>query len=478
LNEVLMESSGNGKEHPGPAAARMSPDLPPGWAWTTLREIADLKGGITKGQKRAPGTRLRQVPYLRVANVQRGHLDLADVRTIEATEGEIEELRLLPGDVLFNEGGDRDKLGRGWLWRGEIPECIHQNHVFRARLRSPDIHPKFLSWYGNSVGQDYFWNEGKHTTNLASINLAKLGSLPVALPPAVEQERIVAEIERLFSLLDAGVEALKRVQANLRRYRASVLQAACEGRLVPTEAELARAEGREYEPADVLLGRILKERRECWTGRFRDPVAPATNHLPKLPNGWTWATVDALLGQPMCNGISVKGSDAPPGVPSLKLNAMGERGFDYELVRFLPLDEARVKDIIVEAGDFFVARGNGSLHLVGRGTLAQFPPFPVVFPDTMIRLRLTPTAATTHWLPAIWASPADRAEGEDDGGHLESVPTRCGLRLRAVASSGGATSDRGRIGASAVHLGGDRGRRRCELQTRRTAPAGDPQTCL
>src|SRR4051794_21359658 len=125
---------------------RHLPELPRGWAWATLRQIAELKGGITKGQRRANNVLIREVPYLRVANVQRGFLDLAEVKTIEAEEDEIAELRLRAGDVLFNEGGDRDKLGRGWIWRGEIPECIHQNHVFRARLRSPGIQPKLVSW--------------------------------------------------------------------------------------------------------------------------------------------------------------------------------------------------------------------------------------------------------------------------------------------------------------------------------------------
>jgi type I restriction enzyme, S subunit len=301
--------SGNGRDHPTDGASGLRA-LPLGWAWTMLREIADIRGGLAKGQRRATGTSLREVPYLRVANVQRAYLDLSEVKTIEATEEEIAQLNLQPGDVLFNEGGDRDKLGRGWIWRVELPECIHQNHVFRARLRSPEIEPKLLSWYGNSVGQQYFWDEGKHTTNLASINLTKLGNLPVALPPAGEQRRIVSEIERLFSLLDAGVAALKRVQAKLKRYRACVLRAACEGRLVPTEAELARREERDYEPADRLLVQIADARRrtweekqlakmkglgklpkeDSWKTRYKEPASIYCRELPGLPEGWTWVS--------------------------------------------------------------------------------------------------------------------------------------------------------------------------------------------
>lgn len=188
--------------------------LPEGWEWTTLDAIAEIKGGITKDQKRRPAEPARLVPYLRVANVQRGYLDLEEVKQILATEVEIRDLALKPGDVLFNEGGDRDKLGRGWVWNGEIPECIHQNHVFRARLSNSDFHPKFLSWYANSSGQTFFFEQGKHTTNLASISMTKLRRLPVPVPPAAEQLRIVSEIDRLLSLA-GGIEAI--VIASLQR---------------------------------------------------------------------------------------------------------------------------------------------------------------------------------------------------------------------------------------------------------------------
>ena len=120
------------------------------------------------------------------------------------------------------------------------------------------------------------------------------------LAPIPEQRRIVAEIEKQFTRVDASVAALRRTQANLKRYRASVLRAACSGELVPTEAELARAEGREYEPADVLLERILAERRARWEsqekrrGKYKDPAAPDTSDLPTLPEGWVWATLPQL----------------------------------------------------------------------------------------------------------------------------------------------------------------------------------------
>jgi type I restriction enzyme S subunit len=171
-------------------------ELPADWTWATLDALAEIKGGITKNQNRKHTAPVRSVPYLRVANVQRGYIDLREVKEIITTEDEIQELALKPGDILFNEGGDRDKLGRGWVWNAELSECIHQNHVFRARLHVPELNPKLVSWYANTFGQKFFFDEGKHTTNLASISMSKLKGLPVPIPPPAEQTRIVAEVER------------------------------------------------------------------------------------------------------------------------------------------------------------------------------------------------------------------------------------------------------------------------------------------
>src|SRR4051794_4933307 len=137
------------------------PKLPPGWCWTTLEEVAQVDGGITKDQKRPRSSTMREVPYLRVANVQRGYLDLTEMKTILAEEEEIQALRLQPGDILFTEGGDRDKLGRGWVWNGELDECIHQNHIFRARPNPDLVDPKLVSFHGNFFGQEWFTRTGK-----------------------------------------------------------------------------------------------------------------------------------------------------------------------------------------------------------------------------------------------------------------------------------------------------------------------------
>jgi len=221
------------------------------WLWKTLGEIAEIRGGVTKDSKSQSDPSFVEVPYLRVANVQRGRLDLSDVTTIRVHPDKANTLRLEPGDVLLNEGGDRDKLGRGWVWEGQVADCIHQNHVFRARLND-DFDPYFVSTHANTWGQAWFEEHGRQTTNLASINLGTLKQLPVPAPPRSEQEAIVAELK-------ASSEAQKRLLASsdhahsrARSLRRSILAAAFSGQLVPQDSD--------DEPAWVLLDRIRAER--------------------------------------------------------------------------------------------------------------------------------------------------------------------------------------------------------------------------
>lgn len=229
------------------------PSLPKTWLWVRLDSLASLKGGITKDAKRKINNG-RRVPYLRVANVQRGFLDLSEIKEIEASEEVISDLRLRQGDILFNEGGDRDKLGRGWIWQEELHECIHQNHVFRARLYSNEISNKFVSWFGNTFGQTYFLREGKQTTNLASINLTKLSAFPVPLPPIEEQKIVVMKIENCLSIADETNTILDQNIKRADRLRQSILKLAFEGKLVLQDPS--------DEPAKVLLERIAANKKK------------------------------------------------------------------------------------------------------------------------------------------------------------------------------------------------------------------------
>jgi type I restriction enzyme S subunit len=209
----------------------------PHWPWMTLSDVAEIVGGVTKDKKREAMPGLIEVPYLRVANVQRGYLDLDEIKTIRVSPQELARLRLAPGDVLLNEGGDRDKLGRGWIWSGEIDDCVHQNHVFRARLRDSQLDPRFVSWYANIIGRDYFVRHGRQTTNLASINRTLLGRLPVPIPPRPQQQMILDEIDRRESMSQMLQREIGRAERRAMRLGDEILRHAFGHAARPEERE-------------------------------------------------------------------------------------------------------------------------------------------------------------------------------------------------------------------------------------------------
>ncbi|MEH1099348.1 restriction endonuclease subunit S [Micromonospora sp. CPCC 205561] len=228
------------------------PGIPVTWQWKRLEEIADVVGGVTKDAKKQADPDYVEVPYLRVANVQRARLDLSEVTRMRVPAKKAAQLRLLRGDVLLNEGGDRDKLGRGWVWDEQIPDCIHQNHVFRARVRDGVLHPKLLAWHANGFGRRWFQVNGLQSVNLASISLGKMRQFPVPVPPRAEQETLVRTAETYLSLLDGMDRAVGAAGQKAVQLRASLLAEAFAGRLVPQDPN--------DEVASELLTRIRAER--------------------------------------------------------------------------------------------------------------------------------------------------------------------------------------------------------------------------
>lgn len=191
----------NGQLRPSPEQApelyKESPLglIPKGWEAQPLGDLSVIVSGITLGGKSGSST-WPLAPYLRVANVQDGYLDLSEVKLIRVSPADVDKYRLLPGDVLMNEGGDFDKLGRGALWQGQIDLCLHQNHVFRVRTNHRILSPHFLTAFSASTsGKRYFIRSSKQSTNLASINSTQLKAFQVPLPSRKEQKLIVAELQ-------------------------------------------------------------------------------------------------------------------------------------------------------------------------------------------------------------------------------------------------------------------------------------------
>ena len=204
-------------------------EVPAHWNVSRLKFHAAIQTGVAKGKDNT-GKDTVTVPYLRVANVQDGYLDLEDIATIEIPTEDLDRYSLRSGDVLMNEGGDFDKLGRGHVWNGEIAPCIHQNHVFAVRPTA--VSPAFLSWITSSdYAQFYFMGRSKQSTNLASISSSNVMELPVVLPPPQEQQEIEACLVETTSRLDLLVQESKNAIALLKERRSALISAAVTGKI-------------------------------------------------------------------------------------------------------------------------------------------------------------------------------------------------------------------------------------------------------
>ena len=214
-----------------PSGVEWLGDVPENWEMRRLKQVSTIQGGITLG-KDYGDAELIECPYLRVANVQSGHLDLSEITTVQVPLAEVKKTTLEIGDVLMTEGGDIDKLGRGCMWQGEIPGCLHQNHVFAVRPNPTDLNPAFLvALMGTVQGRNYFHATAKQTTNLAATNRTTLGEFPMCLPSIREQQAIVDHITRESSARDASIERASRQIELMEEYRTRLIADVVTGKI-------------------------------------------------------------------------------------------------------------------------------------------------------------------------------------------------------------------------------------------------------
>ncbi|QES08838.1 hypothetical protein DEJ44_26570 [Streptomyces venezuelae] len=230
--------------------------LPSGWVQVSLDEIAEVQGGIQKQQKRRPVR--HKYPFLRVANVASGSLNLQDVHEIELFEGELGRFVLRPGDLLVVEGnGSVSRLGRAARWNGEIENCVHQNHLIRVRP-GPAISTKFLEFLWNSPAvSEQLRGVAASTSGLYTLSTAKLKRVSIALPPLEEQRRIVIALEEQMSRLDAALRSVRTAKEGSVGLLQSIYDDAASGRIA-----------------------------DAWQGRGVD--------ADSLRSGWEWRTPSDL----------------------------------------------------------------------------------------------------------------------------------------------------------------------------------------
>jgi type I restriction enzyme S subunit len=359
------------------------------WKTVPLGGIAEVRlGKMLDKTKHRKGRRL---PYLRNINVRWGTVETDDLLDMYFEDDELDRFGLHAGDVLVCEGGEP---GRAAVWDGRLPDLKYQKAIHRVRFSVP-FEPRLLVYQLERVAKAGGLERRFTGSTIKHLTREKFVEWPVAVPPIDEQHLIVAEIDKQFTRLAAGMAALRRAQANLKRYRAAVLKAACEGRLVPTEAGLARKECRLYETGELLLIRILIDRRQK-AGRVKhvEPPPPETANLPLLSEGWAYASVAQLgvvgeqtvLTGPFGTSLG-RGDFRERGVPVLTISCLTDTGIQTRKANFVSREKARALDRYqLNAGDLLFSR----MASVGRAGIVSEALRGALFNYHIMRLRLNP----------------------------------------------------------------------------------------
>jgi type I restriction enzyme, S subunit len=332
--------------------------LPLGWRWIQLGDVVEsMKNGIYKP---ASSYADEGLACLRMYNIGEGRITWRDVKRMRVPKADAQAYQLLPGDLLVNRVNSRELVGKAAVIPPDLEPCIFESKNIRVRLRRDVVVPEFVSYRLLAAGSQYFSSNSQQVVGMASISQPQISRFPIPLPPLNEQREIVAEIEKQFTRLEAGVAALRRAQANLKRYRAAVLKVACEGRLVPTEAALARQVSQGYETGAQLLARALNERRALYasTGNYRSPAGPTGEDLPTLPEGWAWATFEQISFRVTVGFVgSMKHEYVPTGIAFLRSQNVRENRFDPTGLLFVGNRfHAKLAKSAVRSGDLAVVR--------------------------------------------------------------------------------------------------------------------------
>jgi type I restriction enzyme S subunit len=331
-------------------------ELTEGWSSVALKEVAEMRlGKMLDARKQVNGTPL---PYLRNINVRWGEFELSQLLTMRFDDDEIAEFELRPGDVLVCEGGEP---GRAAVWQHQGSNIKFQKAIHRVRLQG-GVDSRWLMYHLRNdtlrgVLDEYF--TGSTIKHLTGVSFA---GYRLKLAPVAEQQRIVAKVDALLASVNAARQRLAQVPAILKRFRQSVLAAACSGRLT---ADWRKAPPVEH--GSKLLERILAKRREFVTarGKYVEPVIPGSYEFAELPDDWSWATVDAVATK-VVDGVHKKPNYVANGVPFVTVrNLTAGPGISFETLNYITRSdhEEFIKRANPELGDILVTK-DGTLGVV------------------------------------------------------------------------------------------------------------------
>jgi len=379
------------------------PQLPKGWAWTTLKEIAKrLQSGGTPSTKVKGFYEGGTIPFVKIEDMVNAKKHLWQTSTKITEEGlKDSSAWIVPENSLLYSM--YASYGIPIINRMEV--ATNQAIIVLIppdQLVSVD-YLYYLLWSMKPSLRQYI-----RGTTQENLNAAIVSSLPIALAPLPEQHRIVAKIEELFSDLDAGVAALQKIQTQLKRYRQAVLKAAVEGKLT---AEWRAAHRGEIEPASALLERIRAERAKNANSKAKPLPCVDAAELGALPEGWDWVTLQELSWD-AGYGTSVKCDYGFDGAAVLRIPNIAKGRIDLTDLKCASNSDSAHFDPTesLATGDLLIVRTNGSRDLIGRAALVSRDfDSPHYFASYLIRFRLMNLECLPLWINTFWDSTRNRA---------------------------------------------------------------------
>lgn len=397
-------------------------NLPRDWEVTQLGDhLIRLANGLTaKQEKELPG-----IAVSRIETISDGTVNFEKVRYVRELDTEKEKKFLLQkGDLLFSHINSDLHLGKTAVYMADKP-LLHGMNLLVMRPNPETLDSKYLHYYLNlyrALGK--FIEVAQHAVNQSSLNQKKVNAVPVPLPKLETQQRIVAEIEKQFSRLDEAVASLKRVKANLKRYKAAVLKAAVEGKLT----EEWRKQNPNVEPASKLLERILAERRTKWeeaelakvkakgkklTGdKWKEAYCKAPeidgSELPSIPETWFWSSL-AGLGT-VIGGLTKnrKRNEHENRLPYLRVANVYANELRLDEIKEVGVGDNELEKLLLKSGDLLIVEGNGSPDQIGRLAIWDGSITPCVHQNHLIKVRLL-NGCSPAW-SVIWLLSPDGRE--------------------------------------------------------------------
>ena len=354
-------------------------NLPEGWVWKKVSDLGEVLTGTTPTKAKKEYYDSKDYPFFKPTDLNEGYYVKKSGDGL--SKKGIEEARLLPSkSILVTCIGAT--IGKTGLIR--VSGAFNQQ--INAIIPQKNVLPEFVYFVCISPQFQKSIVDNSSATTLPILNKRKFEMLTMPIPPLIEQQKIVSEIEKQFSRLDEAVAALKRVRASLKRYKASVLKAAVEGKLT----EEWRKENPNVESADKLLKRILAERKKKWEEKnpkkkYKEPPAPDTSTLPDLPKGWVWATVGALADN-IHYGYTASSTTDTVGPKLLRITDIQNNTVKWDAVPYCKIEPQEKQKYLLKDGDLVFARTGAT---VGKSFLIKGNISEAVFASYLIRIILS-----------------------------------------------------------------------------------------